>query len=274
MTVLKTIPRDIIKWDDDDRLRVTAYEKAMSEPIRNILGIARDTKTMKSLEKDNVLTGVLYMAPAQESGFEMCGARTPGCTSVCLYKSGHGFMESVQIARLKKTYWFLHRQQEFMSQLLTEIRALYDKAMENGHVPAVRLNGTSDIRWEDIKVGNILNIFYACEYVQFYDYTKHVDRIEDTRDIENYHLTFSYAETTHNQLNAAKAVDLGANIAVVFDPYQGMPDTFGVNGKELKVIDGDKTDVRFWDTYGEPVVIGLIAKGRAINDVDNAFINR
>jgi hypothetical protein len=265
------IPEKILLGDENDALRTRAYIRAMTEPVQKLLNVAGDAKSMKSLKHSGVLTGVLYLAPAQESGIEICPARTPGCTNDCLYLSGHGFVRKIQEGRLRKTYQFLYRKEEFMTELMRETILLHKNAKKKGLVPAVRLNGTSDVRWENIRVGNIYNIFYACEYMQFFDYTKLFDRLGTIDDMDNYHLTFSYAETTHNRINAERAVELGNNVAVVFNE---LPKTFSVNGKALKVIDGDITDVRFWDVYDEPVVVGLRAKGRAIRDATTGFVVR
>jgi hypothetical protein len=91
-------------------------------------------------------------------------------------------------------------------------------------------------------------------FVQFYDYTKIPNR--KVSHIKNYHLTYSYAPTTHQYL--AKAQDnygLNVNLAVVF--AGALPKYY--LGRD--VYDGDESDLRFLDPKG--VVIGLKAKGKA-----------
>lgn len=251
-----------------DEMRTRAYEIAMSaERVEKLLGIARDTKTKKSLDKLGVLTGVLYLAPGAVSGHEMCHARTRGCSKDCLFTAGHGTYTQIKIGRLRKTYQFIYRQHEFLNQLNVEIKALARKAERKGNVPAVRLNGTSDVPWELYPVGTHANLFRANPDMQFYDYTKLFSRLRACSDIPNYHLTFSYAETKANRLHAGEALELGYNVAVVFDE---LPDTY--LGHD--VIDGDRTDVRFWDVHKQPVIVGLTAKGAARKDHETGFVVR
>jgi hypothetical protein len=100
--------------------------------------------------------------------------------------------------------------------------------------------------------------------VQFYDYTKIVKRAYSKLP-SNYHLTLSYSEKdpeyAEQVLQAVR--DTGVNAAVVF--RKELPETF----HGLKVIDGDKDDLRFLDPKG--VIVGLIAKGDAIHD-DTGFV--
>jgi hypothetical protein len=113
-----------------------------------------------------------------------------------------------------------------------------------------RLNGTSDIRWETVEVDGHANIMELFPTVQFYDYTKLVNR----RALPaNYRLTFSLAE--NNDLAAWAS---GLNVAAVFKGK--LPATF----MGRPVIDGDETDLRFLDPVG--IVVGLKAKGKAKKD--------
>lgn len=149
-----------------------------------------------------------------------------------------------------------------MVQLSKEITRLIAKAKAQDLIPAVRLNGTSDIDWENIPVGDHPNIFAAFPSVAFYDYTKRFNRLADTSGIRNYHLTFSRAETKLSNAQALNALKLGYPVTVVFK--DDLPDHW----QGYQVIDGDKHDFRVWDSG---VVVGLKAKGKAIND-DTGFV--
>ena len=95
--------------------------------------------------------------------------------------------------------------------------------------------------------------------VQFYDYTKHFNRMRKYVRGEmpkNYHLTYSRSEC--NQKLVEIISELGGNIATVF--RNELPKTW--LGKE--VINGDETDLRFLD--GKNKIVGLIEKGRAKKD--------
>jgi len=124
------------------------------------------------------------------------------------------------------------------------------------------LNGTSDIQWETIEVECGQNIFQMFPQVQWYDYTKIPNR--KVSHISNYHLTWSYSEANKKYADYFDAVRY--NVAVVFK--NGLPKMF----KGLRVIDGDKTDMRFLDG-NKRVVVGLKAKGDAKTDTSGFVID-
>lgn len=209
-------------------------------------------KTKKG-EKLNILTGILYLAPANISGYEVCPMRTRGCTDVCLYTAGMGRFSNVQKARINKTKMFFENRYEFISILKKDINSLVKKAEKLKMKPAIRLNGTSDIEWTRF------SIMKDFPDVQFYDYTKVVNRLSKELP-KNYHLTFSRAES--NDDDVKEALEKGFNAAFVFNTKKGeyLPKTW--NG--YPVEDGDATDVRFMNRSGS--IIGLRAKGDAKKD--------
>jgi hypothetical protein len=112
-------------------------------------------------------------------------------------------------------------------------------------IPVFRLNGTSDIRYEKIKVRDNKNIFELYPDVQFYDYTKNPERFKGVLP-NNYHLTFSRSETNHDI--AMKLLDNGYNVAMVFN-------NIPMEYKGYKVISGDNDDLTFLKPKG--VILGL-----------------
>jgi hypothetical protein len=210
-------------------------------------------KTVKG-EKLGYLTGILYLAPAKISGYEVCPARSAGCTTACLYTAGMGAFSNVQQARIKKTKQFFEDRDNFLMQLRRDITALVRKAKKTNMTPAIRLNGTSDIEW--VRFG----IMEEFPDVQFYDYTKVLGRLSHLRPA-NYHITFSRSES--NQADVETALNLGFNVAAVFNK---LPETY----LGRPVINGDETDVRFADAKG--VIVGLTAKGKAKKDLNNFVI--
>ena len=217
-----------------------------------LLNVDTNAKTVKG-QKKGYLTGILYLAPHKESGVaNVCPNATPGCIKSCLFTAGRGEMKTVQSARVKKTILFKTNQSEFLKLLIHDIELLIKQAQRKELIPVVRLNGTSDIPFEN------LNIFDKFPDIQFYDYTKSEKRMIEFlvgNMPKNYHLTFSKSELNDNEVN--NVLKMGGNVAIVFNKvpteYQG-----------YKVVDADTDDLRFLD--GENVICGLKSKGRGRKD--------
>lgn len=235
--------------------------------MSKILSIDTNSKTVKG-QKQGYLTGIIYLAPYNLSGVNLCPtAELAGCHKACLYTAGRGVFNNVQTARLNKTARFNNDLQGFMIQLAKDIKALIKKANKNHLIPLVRLNGTSDIRYENIYFdynNDSVTIFELFPDVQFYDYTKIVNR----KNIpSNYDLTFSYSNKLEYREYAMKAFKQGLRVAVVFRNKQSIPKSF--MGK--KCIDGDNTDIRHLDPQN--VVVALYAKGKARTDVSGFVVD-
>lgn len=202
--------------------------------------------------------------PAEQSGVQLCPmAKTAGCEKACLFTAGRGAMSNVMLSRLRKTLYFNQYRDLFMHQLHNEIIRERAKAKRNGYKLIVRLNGTSDIRWENIAVSGYANIMQAVPDIQFYDYTKLANR----RNIPvNYDITFSYSGVADYAPYVAKAVANGERIAVVFRD-RAIVERMLANGETflgLPVIDGDNSDIRHIEPKG--VIVALYAKGKARRD--------
>ena len=218
------------------------------------------TKTNKSM-KYGYANFIMYLAPHNISGYNVCAGATIGCIASCLNESGralwtekNGIKNPIHEARLKRTQFFFNDRARFLDQLTKEIESGIRWAKKRDLIPVFRLNGTSDIRWENH------GIIQKFNDIQFYDYTKLYNR----RNLPaNYHLTFSRAES--NQEQTLSAVVNGLNIAAVFNNQ--LPNEY----LGLNVIDGDKHDLRFLDPQRS--CIGLIAKGRAKHDTSGFVIN-
>lgn len=234
-------------------------------------------KTAKG-EGRGYLTGVLHLAPFNLSGVNVCPmAELAGCVRACLNTAGRGGIAKggtvtydsltagtrtnhVQGARLRRTRSYLETRQVFMQTLAEDITRLIRRAERANMIPCVRLNGTSDIRWEDVPYGRLPNIFAAFPHVQFYDYTKVPNR-RRALDVPNYHLTFSYSARPEFERIVNLALSTYGNrvgVAVVFK-CKSPPRFLG-----RPVINGDETDLRFLDTPGS--VIALKAKGSGKRD--------
>jgi hypothetical protein len=223
-----------------------------------ILGIDTNSKTVKG-QKKGYLTGICYLAPADESGvINVCPNASAGCKAACLFTAGRGRMSNVKDARVNKTLAFVNDKNAWFNQLRGEITALVKKAEKSKMIPCVRLNGTSDIAWERVRHEN-KNIMEYFPNVQFYDYTKSLCRMLSKFRGEmpaNYHLTFSRSEC--NDAEVSIVLENGGNVAVVFSGK--LPNTY----KGKRVINGDESDLRFLDD--ENVIVGLSSKGQAKKD--------
>lgn len=237
---------------------MTTFKKS-----KNLLSISADSKTIKG-EKIGYLTGILYLAPANTTKYNTCAmAEKAQCAKACLYSAGRGAFNSVQQSRIDKTLYFYEARDEFMNTLFKNIKALIKKAEAKGLKPLVRLNGTSDIRWENVPFEGA-TIFEAFPNVQFYDYTKDANR----KDLPvNYDLTFSYSGVSTFAPYVEKAQSKGMRMAVVFRKIENIPLSF----KGITVVSGDNSDVRHLDNQG--VIVGLYAKGAAKRDNTGFVVN-
>lgn len=236
--------------------------------LKNMFSVSADAKTSKG-EKYGFLTGILYLAPAKLSGYQVCPmASIAQCETPCLNSAGRGAFNSVQLARIAKTRLFFENRAYFMQCIVFSIRALVRKASKLDLIPLVRLNGTSDIRWETIPVTvdgiEYRNIFEAFPNVQFYDYTKLANR----KDIPgNYDLTFSYSGVSDYARYAQAAINAGMRLAVVFRSIDVIPSKF----LNLPVVPGDNSDIRHLDPHGS--IVALYAKGKAKKDTSGFVID-
>lgn len=234
---------------------------------RQLLSIGTNAKTVKG-DKYGFLTGVLYLAPSDISGHQVCPmAKMAACEKACLYTAGRGVFNSTQTARINKTKEFFNEQHAFMHTLVYSINALIKQAKKKGLTPLVRLNGTSDIRWENIRFeynDKFLTIFEVFPNIQFYDYTKIVNR----KDIpSNYDLTISYSGVPGFQKYVQKAINAGERIAVVFRHQENIPESF----LDMECIGGDDSDIRHIEPKN--VVVALYAKGKAKKDTSGFVID-
>ena len=236
-----------------------------------LLGLDTNAKTIKG-ERYGIKTAILYLMPAMGSGVNLCAmAAIAKCDGPCLFTAGRGAMSNVMLSRLRKTLYFNQYRAEFMAQLSREIATYERKAKREGFKLVVRLNGTSDIRFENIALplNDKPNIFELHPNVQFYDYTKLANR----KNIPaNYDLTFSYSGVPAYAPYVAKAVANGERIAVVFR-NRAIVEAMLANGETflgLPLVDGDDSDIRHLDPRG--AIVALYAKGKARKDTSGFVV--
>ena len=244
-------------------------------PKLKVLSVNADAKTSKG-SKLNYLTAILYLAPANEAKRgNLCPHASEGCKEACLFTAGRGKFSNVRQARINKTLRWFDDRRAFIADICRDIAKLKDFCKKHGFKPAVRLNGTSDIAWE-----NVIHPDHGCSIielfndVQFYDYTKNPQRaIKAAKGLlpSNYSLTFSRSES--NERHVTKVLRAGGNVAVVYSKnvfntalsFQRNP----ILDKEI--FNGDETDLRFLDPKN--VIVALRAKGDANNDQSGFVIN-
>ena len=222
-----------------------------------------NAKTIKG-EVLGIKTAILYLSPGSLSGTNLCKWANKGCLLACLNTSGMGAFSNVQKARLAKTRIYLDFPSDFMMMLRADIRSHIKRSEAEGLIPAVRLNGTSDVEWETT------GIMQEFPNVQWYDYTKSPWRAiayANGKMPKNYSLVFSRSGSNNRWV---QQMPKKVNIAVVFDVAKGKQLPAKWMGRQ--VVDGDISDARFLDKKG--VIVGLRAKGKGRHDTSGFVVTQ
>lgn len=207
----------------------------------------------KKCDRVGVSERILFLTPGL-----LCRYATPGCRTACLgHSSGRMQMPTHALARDRRTALYLESPNFFLQMLTVELSLFERQARQRGLTPAVRLNGSSDLPWENLHP----DIFTGFPGIQFFDYTKSVSRMSRflTRANwpANYYLTFS--AHPENATQAVEVLKREGTAAVVFWPT--LPSSFW----GFPVLDGEEHDARFLDPSG--ALVGLRAKGLARKDL-------
>ena len=224
-----------------------------------LLSSGNNPKTVKSDKGGVYLTAILNLFPGSP---RICAWSTVGCREACLHQAGNPvYQAGKDRARLARTELFLNDRGAFLRRLLRDISQHCRKAERKGVLPAIRLNGTSDIVWETIAP----ELFSAFPNVVYYDYTKAAHRLTaDWRARKmpaNYDLTLSFSGA--NWAKCETALNDGGKVAAVFGGISRtaeLPQFY----KGFPVVDGDETDLTFTRPAGS--ILGLRAKGPAKKD--------
>ena len=221
----------------------------------------------RKLKKSAMMTKGLSLLPHRlAGGFNLCPSSTEGCRTTCIVYSGNARFKGTNEGRYQRSRFFLEHKETFLDFLKFELS--YFRG-------AVRLNTFSDIPWE--KYIDMEDF----EWVQFYDYTKIVDRYDrflarknmaknDKSHLlralvpNNYHLTFSYSG--ENGADCLEFLESKGTVSVVFKG--SVPETFA----GYPVINGDESDERWKDPEGH--VIGLKYKTNTVHkDANQVALN-
>ena len=231
--------------------------------------LSLNAKLAKSVAQHGheILTAGLFLAPHKQSGRNVC-PMAGACSQVCvLWFSGRTVTQPVRDAMLRRTKLCHDHPELFLEQLRSEIGKLHAKAYRHKKRLFIRLNGSSDLRFDQV-----------AEWfpdVEFYDYTKRPDivkRVLSDRSgwPSNYAITYSWSERVDRGL-AERYLQAGHNVSVVFDteycPQHGrigqLPGYAMLDGfsEFYPVVDGDKHDLRHPDFDGRGNIVGLRFKG-------------
>jgi hypothetical protein len=256
--------------------RLKRYKEATSTDYNTYLG---EPGSNAKTGKNKVLTFTHNLSPADTSGVINVCPGAGNCRKTCLHWAGNpAYMKGKQAKRIRQTIAFAQDQNSYLEMLsLSIVRAI---SKFKGQQIAVRLNTTSDIKWEELafdlspdvadfillKFGvkfaagrhdSILKLFLGLG-VQYYDYSK-IKRDWAKCKALNYHLTASYDghSNTANHKVCIDALSNGVNVAAAFNikRSESLPNVINLLGFSLPVIDGDVSDSRFDDATGH--LIGL-----------------
>ena len=260
------IPKTIKAFQDAYKLN---YNTLLSE----------NPKTIKS----DIKTYILHLAPSKQSGIINVCPSALNCAKLCLHHSGNKLYYPTKVkSRINNTIAFNDSQNDFMNILILNIIRNFRK--NNNELTAYRLNGTSDILFENIQIyisvglsdfiynkfsfninsgyySNIFDIFKFEKNIIFYDYTKNKREYQNLLNEFNYHLTFSF-DGESNKININRcyeAMEQNINIASVINykkkeilPTKFYSKIFDIN---FDCIDGDNDDMRFLDAKNKLVLL-------------------
>jgi len=195
-------------------------------------------KAMKMARSLGYLNGIAYHEP----GPKLCTPKYVKCIKECFYNSGQLGMPVQQKALQERSNFFKKDFNGWLAMLERDLKAHIRKAHKLNLRPSFRLNGTSDIKTQD------LGLIEKYKEVMFYEYTKDFGQYSKH---DNFYLLYSYDGTNWGE--CVKKLHQGLNVALVFDK---IPKTF----KGYSVINGDNSDLRFLDRQG--VIVGLKPKGK------------
>lgn len=264
------MPKAILPW------KLKQFQQSTGTDYNSILGEpGSNAKTNKNLTP----TFPHNLSPADTSEVINVCPGAGNCRKTCLHWAGNpAYMKGKQAKRIRQTIAFSRDQNAYLEMLSVAIVRALTKF--EGRQIAVRLNTTSDIKWEELsfnlspdtadfiftkfgvklaagRYNSILELFLDFE-IRWYDYTKLKRNWQKCRDL-NYHLTASFDGhgNARNHKVCVDAIDNGVNVAAAFNikKSQPLPERINLLGFSLPVIDGDISDSRFDDIPG--YLIGL-----------------
>jgi hypothetical protein len=261
-----------LRGNDFDKLRLSLARKTWAD-LRASVGYARSAVALltagasqQKLGKNKLPSYGLMLTPERglmasslagirqafglTGAFNLCPMASKGCAAACLSRSGQSGMPAQQRAQAVRTAFILSHPYHAGVLIGHEVRLALSKSSQVN----LRLNTTSDIRWEMVAPAAMRAL--AAAGVLLYDYTAWSPA--DRQASDQYSLTYSAkepAKTSDDYLTAI--LSSGGNVAMPFTTGKGQ--ALPVEWHGFRVIDGDESDERRNDPRG--VVVGLRAKG-------------
>ena len=157
-----------------------------------------------------------YLAPHTTAGLlpkgrvtatTLCPYSTPQCRAGCLFTAGRNQFPEAQSGKVLRTRFAWDEPQAYLSQLYWEVvTATRDPNAR------IRLNGTSDVRWELIPMAPMNVTRFRGD--PFYDYTKFPSDVRPRTPVPGYTLVRSASERTADA-ELAEWLKAGETVAVV-----------------------------------------------------------
>lgn len=182
--------------------------------------------------------------------FNLCPMASRGCAMACLSMSGQSGMPDQQRAQAVRTAFILAYPHHAGLIVGAEIRA----GIRRHGAINLRLNVTSDVRWERVAPDMMSALTGAG--VKLYDYTAWAP--DQRVPSPDYSLTYSAKEPSHTPDDyLTDILASGGTVAMPFTTRRG--EALPAAWRGYPVIDGDESDERRLDPAG--VIVGLRAKG-------------
>ena len=237
--------------------------ESLGYKFTSLLAAPESNPKIKKGLKLGVMTFVMHLAEHKKSGFNVCADASKACILLCLGESGNPvYKTNKDLARIARTQAFFRARKLFLALLQIELLSAIRKANRANYVPAFRLNGTSDIRWESVYVSKGVSVI---DYIisnggECYDYTKGINRHSRKTFPKQYGLTYSWSGD--NESKCIEAFNSGLNIAIPFSTKRNkaLPKYFKLGEHRVPIFDGDNDhgDYRLKDPKNH--IVGLRLK--------------
>jgi hypothetical protein len=212
---------------------------------------------------------IVFHSAANFSGLvNVCPWSTPQCRKHCLgHTSGRLRFTNAQTAQHVRTTFLVNHTTQALICQLAEAERHTKRIHKCGKKAAARLNGDSDLPWE--QAAWYLELLHEAGIDQLFDYTKGAHRPAETHYLApgiRYHLSVSATETTMYQ-------DIVPGMVIIVDikAKHPIPDTYA----NYPTVDGDWTngDLRFLDPTNTHVTL-IRSKGslKKIRGTEKGFV--